>query len=882
MKKYNLRKRKQISYVNANEESDSDVVSDLSDSDDVFDLDDESDYDVEVFVPAKKKLKVGKNKLAVSPKKKIPVPVQITRRYNLRKRKQVSYTYNKRKDKVEKNINVLPPPPPKKRVSRTNKKLEKKVEDRVEDRVEDNVEDEVEENINVLLPPPKRKRVFRTNKKREKKVEENINVLLPPPKRKKPVIKQKRSRKRKRCNEDELDSLQTEIDYFNEYIPRKKKRFKRSYHEWVSATSIKNHLLNDPFLDWCELHYENTDNGRNPKADKNDIIYNSSSKKSKSRPKPKISKGKDQFDPAVKVLLEKGNKFEEKIVNFLKQEYPDKVRTVANSPGDIWDPEKMRLTEYYMQKGIPIIDQAILHNPLNKTYGVADLLVRSDWINKIFNTRPLDDKYIHLKAPNLKGKYHYVVIDIKWTTLPLRSDGVHVLTSKRFPAYKGQLLVYNIALGLLQGYTPPKAYLLGKGWNYTSCRVEYKGYNSLDRLAEVDYDMIDREYFDKTKKAVDWVREVRLDGDNWACLPKPTRTELYPNMKNEFDAPWHGVKNSVATSLKDLTQLWYCGNKNRKIGHSNEIMSWGDKNCTPTSLGINGKKRAPVLEQIIKINQLDKNNKIKLLPKKLTKNMSNWYNKEAPEFFVDFEIIHDLFYSTKIDIKDTKEMTGILFMIGIGYEKKGKWKFKNYHMKTYSLKEEIKIINKFILLVSKKLELFKKKNKIPEDEIVKPKLYHWGNAEVSQFKRCNSRHGNKWDKWMSSVQWIDMNVVFKEEPIVVKGAMSFGLKDISKNMFRNGLIKCNWKDEGPNAGLGAMMSAIKYYKFIDEYNAVSKKDKIKYGMKIEKYKKEYNDLIDYNEIDCKALWEILVHLRTLPMKTRRDDLSDDELSDDDL
>ena len=70
MKKYNLRKRKQISYVNANEESDSDVVSDLSDSDDVFDLDDESDYDVEVFVPAKKKLKVGKNKLAVSPKKK--------------------------------------------------------------------------------------------------------------------------------------------------------------------------------------------------------------------------------------------------------------------------------------------------------------------------------------------------------------------------------------------------------------------------------------------------------------------------------------------------------------------------------------------------------------------------------------------------------------------------------------------------------------------------------------------------------------------------------------------------------------------------------------------------------------------------------------------
>ena len=37
----------------------------------------------------------------------------------------------------------------------------------------------------------------------------------------------------------------------------------------------------------------------------------------------------------------------------------------------------------------------------------------------------------------------YYVIDIKFTTLKLTCDGIHVLNSGLFPAYKAQLYVYT-------------------------------------------------------------------------------------------------------------------------------------------------------------------------------------------------------------------------------------------------------------------------------------------------------------------------------------------------------------------------------------------------------------------------------------------------------
>ena len=46
----------------------------------------------------------------------------------------------------------------------------------------------------------------------------------------------------------------------------------------------------------------------------------------------------------------------------------------------------------------------------------------------------------------------------------------------------------------------------------------------------------------------------------------------------------------------------------------------------------------------------------------------------------------------------------------------------------------------------------------------------------------------------------------REEPVVVRGAMAFGLKPIAQAMHRHGLIETLWGD-GPTDGLGAMVGA---------------------------------------------------------------------------
>ena len=104
-----------------------------------------------------------------------------------------------------------------------------------------------------------------------------------------------------------------------------------------------------------------------------------------------------------------------------------------------------------MKNGIPIIYQGVLQDRQNKIFGIADILIRSDFINKFIpNSIPVELE--NIKSPLLGNDitYHYYVIDIKFSTLHLDKDGEFLLNSNEFPAYKSQVCMYNIALGKMQ------------------------------------------------------------------------------------------------------------------------------------------------------------------------------------------------------------------------------------------------------------------------------------------------------------------------------------------------------------------------------------------------------------------------------------------------
>jgi hypothetical protein len=412
------------------------------------------------------------------------------------------------------------------------------------------------------------------------------------------------------------------------------------------------------------------------------------------------------------------------------------------------------------------------------------------------------------------------------------------------------MAIYNAAVGLMQGYTPNEAYILTKSWNLNGGQDE--GHNCFTQLGIIDYSGFDEKYIKETYDAIRWVRNVRYNGIKWSCN-KPSIPELYPNMCNRYDTPYHGVKRDLADKLKELTQIWNVGVKHRKIAHKKGIYSWDDPNCSSENMGIHGKKVGPVIDKIIEINR-DSIDLIK--PNKITNNMTNWKTKHDLDFYLDFEGITGCLYYNDINLENAKQDNQIVFLVGVGYEDNGIWNYKSFLANSINREEERRVINEFIGFVNNRIDNYMTKHNIKNKNLCQPRFFHWSHAEKSILGMLNKRHNNEWNQWKNNVTWIDMCKVFIDEPIVIKGAKKFSLKDIAKTMSFHNMIKTKWQENGPENGLDAMMEAIEYYRYKSTKNNLDINNPID-----EKQLITMASIIDYNEVDCKVVYEIVEYLR---------------------
>ena len=360
-----------------------------------------------------------------------------------------------------------------------------------------------------------------------------------------------------------------------------------NWNEWVAATATKNFMVKDPLLDWLGCHYAGGVGGGFTPGET--VKY----------------KTPNNF---TEFIMNQGKEFERNLINHLYQKFGTcNIEEIAGD-FDARSEQKCKDTLAAMNKGIPIIHSAVLRNADDQTFGVADLLIRSDWFSKIFKIPPIDTEEIGKSAKRLKAPgtakapaYHYRVADIKFTTLNLRSNGIHILNAGLTPAYKSQLLIYTRALAKLQGYNPKEAYIIGRRWKYTSKNVDYNGDSCLDRVGVIDYREVDLDFIEETDKAIQWVKEVRKDGAKWSIIPSATgqpllHPHLYPNMSNSYDYPWHHVKERIATDIKEISDLWMCGVKQRVEAHRNGVYKWNDDACTTEVLmGLKSPKKVLLL-----------------------------------------------------------------------------------------------------------------------------------------------------------------------------------------------------------------------------------------------------------------------------------------------
>ena len=265
-------------------------------------------------------------------------------------------------------------------------------------------------------------------------------------------------------------------------LESKRKRLKRlvniDWSQMVSASKVRNYLLNDTLIDWLEEYYMKSVKGKVKNFNKN------------------------YMDDFTKHIIHQGNIFEKEVIKLLSK----KVEIVqASESFKAREVKKFEYTKKLMMEGVPVIFQAVLHNYENNTYGCPDLIVRSDYLNSIFNQELLTEEELKNKSINFDKNYFYVVVDIKHSTLHFNVDFKTLRNRDSIPAYKGQLFIYNQALAKIQGYNPMKSFILGKMWSWKNLN----GINFMEKLGTIDYLDFDSNYIEQTNNAIKWILKIK-------------------------------------------------------------------------------------------------------------------------------------------------------------------------------------------------------------------------------------------------------------------------------------------------------------------------------------------------------------------------------------
>jgi hypothetical protein len=376
------------------------------------------------------------------------------------------------------------------------------------------------------------------------------------------------------------------------------------------------------------------------------------------------------------LLSKQGLKFEKMVVRDLSKKFNLRIPTVSYNV----DNKNVKKTRQYMAEGHPIIHSAPLSNSYNRTRGVADLLVRSDWVNRIFETPYIDTK--KNQGCDFSDSWYYVVIDIKYSTLPLTSDGIHLQNTQSIKYAKSQVYVYNEALGRLQGFTPEKAFILGRRYKYTKNNNQFVGNSFYEKLGVVDITNKDSWVVQEAKHAIEWQNTYKKYKNKWKLIPQPSVKQLYPNMCNK-NSLFQSEKKELAKHLNDITQVWNCTTKHRDILLQHNITSILDERCTPELLGFKGNRKI-IINSILNIQR---QNTHAILPEKCV----DVPYPSSNEFFVDFETIPDIL-TDELDSPICRRKSYI-FLIGVGFiNNRKEWEYRQFTMKKLTLSEELRVL----------------------------------------------------------------------------------------------------------------------------------------------------------------------------------------------
>jgi uncharacterized protein len=511
-------------------------------------------------------------------------------------------------------------------------------------------------------------------------------------------------------------------------------------------------------------------------------------------------------------ITEKARQFEEK---WVVQMAPGAVRVCAEHQGGL-DARKVEQTFGLMRLGVPVIAQPVLWWAPERIYGIPDLLVHTAWL-RVHLPKIMHESRAGRAAPRLgEGGQngHYVVLDLKFTTRLEESR-----KAKELEVYAAQVRLYSYMLGQLQGLMPGQAFLITR--DRPDEPLPTDTYSELGRPLDADLAAM-RDHF----------VEIKVNGAGYV----PWQDEIVASNPDRHDNHWCTAKEIIARERVpggDPSLLHQIGAKAKpwldSRGYSSLTDLLGEE---PGDIpfeevkGI-GEKRASRMRAILKANR---SGAVVLPP-------SDKIPSRKPfEFYVDFEY----FTNVNVDFETqwpTLEGCEMVFMIGVGWADRGRWRFRSFAAKRESQDQELAIFEEFIDFL--KIEA----GEAALDES-RAALYHWTGAEVWQTRRVVDRHTLSPDHPIRSLPWFDVQKALLNGPAAVPRAWNYGLKAVAKAL---GDLDPAFGTEWPtdlDVGLQAMVIGWRAYETGDPMNS-----------------EEMKLLRQYLDADCKALWQVLRWLR---------------------
>ena len=458
----------------------------------------------------------------------------------------------------------------------------------------------------------------------------------------------------------------------------------------------------------------------------------------------------DSFNQFIK---KESKLFRNKIINRLKKKY--QLRWISNKINQKSISEAYHIIK---SKKFPIIISAPFKS--KRFIGIFDLLIRNDYINKIFPNGEIGDS-----SPKNNSNLFYINCKIIFKTLKFAKNSINILNSKTI---KTELFLQNIALNEIFDFDNNKSIIIARYYKQNS-----KRFDSFQKIGLIDFDNYDKKIKIIVKNGISFIRKLDRNRAKWKKhlnLFKIPNKHLYPNLKllnNSKTIKRIGEKNN------EITKILYCGVRQRAMAFKNNIFSWKNKKCTSKCLGLKN-ERAKIVDCILKINKQNK----KLFYSTKSKILSKIENK----IFVDFEFLTNVFVSQNF-----------LYLIGVYFKNDSNvFEYKSFVVNELLNKEEERIIKKFYEFI--KTAKF-------------PTIFYWF-AEKKYFTKILVKYNLN----QQNLKWFDLHSYFISNKIVIKGCFTYKLKDIYNSLLTNELIN---KVEIPNEcnnGISSMIHANNYFK----------------------------------------------------------------------